>query len=663
MTTPMKKHCMRVFLGAWIIATAGMPLPSARADERYKIGVLATRGHDACAKEWASTARYLEDNIPGNTFLIVPLNPADIESAVAGRKIDFLIVNPALYIEQQMLHKAQRIATLESRGARAGVTVYGSVIFTRAGNQHIHTLADLRKKRVVISDDRSFGGWIVALRELEAAGINPERDFAQLRTGVFQDQVVYAVRDGESDAGIVRTGILEQMSQEGRIDLSAFKILPAYSGRTEDFPFVTSTRLYPEWTIAKLEHTPVAVAKEVMRQLLHINPDDLAAINGKYWGWTVPLNYRLVEECLEEVRWGPYKDYGKISMNSIVRQYWPWMASILVLLSVVISILARSMVLNRRLRVSRAAMMNERNRAQQYLNVAGVMLIALDTRARVTMANPKACELLGYSQDELVGRDWIETCIPQDCQSHVRTIFQSLVSGVEQAHEHEENEIITKSGQRRLIVWHNAPLRDELGRLTGTLSSGEDITERKRMQRELDRHEAYLSRIMEAVAHPFYVIDADSYEIKYANSMARNSACAGMRTCYSLTHCLDKPCSGTHVCPLEQVKKTGQPVIVEHVHYDTSGKPVDVEVHGYPLFDEGGKVIQMVEYCLDITERKRVQQQQERLLQNLEETNAIMVGRELRMIELKQEINRLLASLGRPQAYDTSFAGQVEEGK
>jgi hypothetical protein len=88
-----------------------------------------------------------------------------------------------------------------------------------------------------------------------------------------------------------------------------------------------------------------------------------------------------------------------------------------------------------------------------------------------------------------------------------------------------------------------------------------------------------------------------------------------------------------------------------------------VEVHGYPLFDEGGKVIQMVEYCLDITERKRVQQQQERLLQNLEETNAIMVGRELRMIELKQEINRLLASLGRPQAYDTSFAGQVEEGK
>jgi PAS domain S-box-containing protein len=581
----------------------------ARAEEHYRIGVLANRGDEACVKEWTSTARYLTDNIPGTVFTVVPLSSDTIDRAVQERGVDFLIANPALYVEEQMLRGAQRIATLKSRGTTEGVSVYGSVVFTRADRADIRTVYDLKKKNVMMVDDNSFGGWIIAWRELLLSGVDPYRSFARLNRGLLQDKVVYAVRDGVVDVGIVRTGILEQMASAGRIEINAFRIIPVYGGSVApNFPFRTSTRLYPEWAFAKLEHTPVNVAEEVMRQLLRINPDDLAAINGRYWGWTVPLNYTPVDECLKEVRWGPYKDYGKVTLQSVVRQYWPWMIVILLLLIAMGSFMARALILNRRLVSSREDILRERNRAQNYLDVAGVMMVALDTRGIVTMVNRKTCEVLGCSEEGILGREWIASFIPERARPQVETIFQTLTTGAAATYEHVENEVITCSGTIRIIAWHNVALKDVTGVTRGTLSSGEDITERKSMEDELARHEAYLAKIMESVTQPFYVLDAHTYELRFANSAARRGTNPMIKTCYALTHHVDKPCSGAHVCPLEQVKKTKEPFVVEHVHYDASGNPRNVEVYGYPILDEEGNVFQMVEYSLDITERKKAEQ-------------------------------------------------------
>lgn len=119
----------------------------------------------------------------------------------------------------------------------------------------------------------------------------------------------------------------------------------------------------------------------------------------------------------------------------------------------------------------------------------------------------------------------------------------------------------------------------------------------------------FLETVLESLTHPFYVIDANDYTLKMANSAARLGRIAGTTTCYALTHRNKKPCgTQVHPCPLEIVKRTGKPVTVEHIHYDKDGHARNVEVHGFPIFDDRGNVVQMIEYCLDITERKRMEE-------------------------------------------------------
>jgi signal transduction histidine kinase len=126
--------------------------------------------------------------------------------------------------------------------------------------------------------------------------------------------------------------------------------------------------------------------------------------------------------------------------------------------------------------------------------------------------------------------------------------------------------------------------------------------ERVRQQNE------FFTNVLESLTHPFYVLDANDYSIKIANSAAHLGDLSRHPTCYGLTHRRDRPCDGLeHTCPLQEVKKTKKPFTVEHTHYDADGNPRDVEVHAYPILDAEGNVVQMIEYSLDITERKRLE--------------------------------------------------------
>lgn len=118
----------------------------------------------------------------------------------------------------------------------------------------------------------------------------------------------------------------------------------------------------------------------------------------------------------------------------------------------------------------------------------------------------------------------------------------------------------------------------------------------------------FLEKVLESLTHPFYVVDANDFTIKMANSAACFGSLDEASTCYALTHRRTEPCAGEHPCPLEIVRRTKEPVVVEHVHYDKDGNPRNMEVHGYPIFDDEGNVVQMIEYCLDITARRRAEE-------------------------------------------------------
>jgi signal transduction histidine kinase len=138
----------------------------------------------------------------------------------------------------------------------------------------------------------------------------------------------------------------------------------------------------------------------------------------------------------------------------------------------------------------------------------------------------------------------------------------------------------------------------------------------RELEHEYARQNAFLVNVIESLPHPFYVLDANDYSIKIANSAAHFGALPSPSTCYALTHKRAEPCEHPeHSCPLMMVKESKQPVTVEHIHFDQEGTPRNVEVHGYPIFNEDGRVVQMIEYALDITERKKMERQ---LVENAE---------------------------------------------
>ncbi len=116
-----------------------------------------------------------------------------------------------------------------------------------------------------------------------------------------------------------------------------------------------------------------------------------------------------------------------------------------------------------------------------------------------------------------------------------------------------------------------------------------------------------LNRAIEALDYPFCVIDTNNYQILFSNSAAHGGKPKVNSTCYALNHKAAAPCDGKdHLCPLAEIKRTKKPVVVMHTHY-VNHEPRIVEVHVFPILDEKNHVSRVIEYSLDITERKQAE--------------------------------------------------------
>jgi len=267
--------------------------PTASGGTTVRIGVLAKRGKEHCLAKWGLTAEYLTREVPGCSFTISPLTYDEIKRAVRRGEVAFALANPALYVEFEKFHGANRLVTLVNNEVDKRWTLYGGVIFHRADREDIRQLTDLEGKSFMAVHENSFGGWLAAWRELKEHGIDPYRDLSSLGFSGTHDAVVHAVRDGRADAGTVRTGTLEHMAQEGKIRLEDFRVLGHdHAGKETCFyPFKHSTDTYPEWPMVALAHTSDELAEKVAAALLAMPADSSAARAAQCAGWTIPHNY------------------------------------------------------------------------------------------------------------------------------------------------------------------------------------------------------------------------------------------------------------------------------------------------------------------------------------------------------------------------------------
>lgn len=155
-------------------------------------------------------------------------------------------------------------------------------------------------------------------------------------------------------------------------------------------------------------------------------------------------------------------------------------------------------------------------------------------------------------------------------------------------------------------------------------------------QDNLSRQNIFLHTVINALPHPFMVIDPDTYEIDLANTVAGFAATQSSRTCHALSHGSALPCQGhDHPCPIREIKTSGKSVVMEHVHVNARKEKRIVEVHGYPLHDETGRLLKVIEYSIDITEKK---QTETALLQAKVAAEAANVAKGLFLANMSHEI-------------------------
>jgi len=145
----------------------------------------------------------------------------------------------------------------------------------------------------------------------------------------------------------------------------------------------------------------------------------------------------------------------------------------------------------------------ENGTARRYLDIAGVIIVAINAKGDITLINRKGCQILGYREEDIVGKNWFDHFLPHRIREEVKSVFLKLMKGEIANVEFYQNPVLNKDGEERILAWYNTLLTDPTGRICGTLSSGEDVTERvkaeealRKAHEELDHFSKELERMV-----------------------------------------------------------------------------------------------------------------------------------------------------------------------
>jgi two-component system sensor histidine kinase TtrS len=267
---------------------------AAQAGE-WSIGVLAMRGDAATARDWQPLIDSLNGSVGGERFRLQPLDLAQMREAVNRGSVQFVVTNPAQFVQLNSRYHLRWLASLRAaNGDRATGNIIGSVILVRR-DSGITTPQALMGKTVGAIDPQAFGGYLTGYKALSDAGMRPDRDFHLRFTGFPADALLYLLRERAIQAAIVPVCLLEKMNREGLINPADFRPLLQ---RPTSVPCVSSTPLYPNWSFAALPGLDNSLVDAVARALLTAPPQSP-------FQWGAPVSTSEVEALLRAVNQHP----------------------------------------------------------------------------------------------------------------------------------------------------------------------------------------------------------------------------------------------------------------------------------------------------------------------------------------------------------------------
>lgn len=484
----MTTAVLRLFLMALIWVWA----PTSHSEtQQVRVGVLAFRDLDATSRQWAGLASYLNSRIADRQFEFVPLHLDELTQAAAGHKLDFILTQPEHYVLLRSHHHLAAVATLVQASPIMPVSKLGGVIFVQSNRDDIVKLSDLRNKVIAAAHISSLGSFRTQQWMLKQADIELPDDAKQVVfTGQPQDKVVEAVISGQADVGFVRTGLLESLVAEGKLKKGELKIVNAR--KVPGFPFELSTELYPEWPFSAAANTPDELIKAVTLALLEITPDHPAAREGKFHGFMPPADYSSLETMMLELRAHPDRlEY--FDLRDIVEKYSR--EAIFALTTLLILMISAFLHLLRSKRQVTAAL-DER---ASLLNSLGEGVYGVGVSGLCTFINPKALEMLGWAEHEIIGADQHQLFHSKDPAGsiHLKTECPIRLTLADGQRREGEEWFIRKNGKLFPVHYSVTPLKGR-GKKAGVVVAFRDISEARKAD-ELVRIAAIAFETQEAM--------------------------------------------------------------------------------------------------------------------------------------------------------------------
>ncbi len=296
---------------------------TAQAAEPVRIAVLAIRSKPQTLKQWQPLAAALKAAIPERDFEVQVYTLRELDEVVASRTVDFVLTNPGHYVllsERSNLQAA--LATLLASENGQETAAFGGVVFTLADQKDVSSLADILGKTVAAVDQESMGGYQAQAYELLQVGVRVQQDNDVTFIGGSHDMVVETVLNHRAQVGFVRSGVLEAMSRDGKLDLNRVRILNAQN--LSAFPVKSSTALYPEWPFSYLGHVDKNLARQVVAALFLIAPNSYTARAIGINGFAVPADYSPVTDMMRELRLPPFDVVPAFTWRDVLARYqWP----------------------------------------------------------------------------------------------------------------------------------------------------------------------------------------------------------------------------------------------------------------------------------------------------------------------------------------------------
>ncbi len=353
-------------LGALTVAPAGALMDEAGANYQVvDVGVLAIRGYKGTINRWQPLMGWLESQIPNSYFRLHPLSLEELAKGVETEGLDFVITNPGQSVMLARQYSLSWLATLRSPINNGAAMQVGSALVVRADSPY-QTLQDLKGKRLGIVSKNAFGGYLTMVYEAQLKGIDlPDFVGEIVPLGFPLDNLVYqlgaigqqggtnelsgtdepsgkalsgkvpSVKAPGLDAAIVPVCQLEQMQAEGLINIKDYRVLDNQA--PVGFHCQVSSRLYPNWSMAKTNRATQSLAKQVTQALLALPEDSPAARAAESAGWTTAVSQLAIDQLLKDLDMHPLQTpwWQRAWQWVKLHQHWAWLAlAILVLLNV-----------------------------------------------------------------------------------------------------------------------------------------------------------------------------------------------------------------------------------------------------------------------------------------------------------------------------------------